>query len=869
MKILRLLLLLTLFVVVAVGVAVFVIFDDTTRGPLPVTSGEITLAPQTVTAAGQTITISGLNAPVEILRDAWGVPHIYASNTHDLFMAQGYTHAQDRWWQMEFSRATGDGRLQELTGANESLMSSDVFIRTIGWRRSAERDVAETYDEETLALMQAFADGVNAYILNRSPDDLALEYRLLGVTGVDIQIHPWTVADTIVWNNVMSWDLSGGMRDRRRAELLDLLGADLVDAYLPAWPFGEKPTILYAEDLPLTEDTLTTQAAQAITFIPQSAQGKLAGNVPPDIAFAFGSGEGIGSNNWVVSGERTTTGMPLLSNDPHLGIRNPSIWYEVGLHCQPVSDECPYDVRGFALTPFPGIVIGYNAQIAWGFTNVAPDVMDLYTITVNPENPLQYQWDGEWRDMTVVEETIRFGDGGDPVTIQVRETHLGPIINDNQISEDGEILGFNNENPLAMHWTGIMPSQTLRAIFAINRARNWEEFRAGAADFAVPSQNLVYADIEGNIGYQMPGLVPIRPASNSGIVPVDGSTSANEWLGYIPFDELPRVLNPARGYIATANQAVVPLEFYDQLAERLGDEFGADANYVINTNWDHGYRGQRITEMLLATDQHDIASFSAILGDNKIISAEEIMPSLMSLSLDDGELAQAREWLADWDYQLHMDSPQAAFYMQFWMKLMDNLFDDQLGDYAEAYGGSGEMRAVYLLLEQPEHAWWDDISTTDVRETRDDILLRSLQEGYDATVAALGSDRATWRWGTLHTATFISDPLGQSGIGILEDMVNRGPVPASGGASIVNATSWGSQDDFTVRAVPSMRMIIDLGNLDNSVNIHTTGQSGHPFSPHFADMIDPWRMIAFKPMPLSRAAVEAGSETRLTLQPGE
>ncbi len=767
---------------------------------------------------------------------------------------------------MEFSRHIGSGSIQELTGKNQAIMGQDVFIRTVGWRRAAERDLA-AYDPESIAVLQAFADGVNAYILNRTTDDLALEYSLLGITGVRIPIAPWTPVDSLVWAKAMAWNLSGNRSaELLRSALYERLGPEMTDQYLPPYPFDDKPTILLAEDLPLTEASLTTARDTAgIVGISTRLAGGLTASSP-----LFASQIGLGSNNWVVSRKLTESGQPLLANDPHLGIQMPSIWYEVGLHCQPVGEACPYNVRGFAFPATPGVVIGHNESIAWGVTNVGPDTQDLYRIKVNPDNPLQYEWNGEWRDMTLIEETIQFGDGEPPVTLQVRETHLGPIINDNQLDDAGSPQGFNNEDPLAFRWTATAErGAILRSIILLNQAKDWESFRSALRYWDTPSQNIIYADVQGNIGYQTPGNIPIRAPGHSGLLPVDGTTDQYEWKGYIPFDELPRIFNPERGYIETANQAVVPLAYYDQLRDKLADEFGEDANYVISQEWAYGYRGQRITELLTTLAPHTPETFRTIHGDNKMISAEELMPYLQAVDMGDAALNDARDWLAGWDYQMHMDSPQAALYASFWARLVANLFNDQLGEDDSAGGGDENMWAVYLLAQQPDNAWWDDVSTTDVTETRDDILRRSFAEGYEATVKALGADRAAWKWGSLHTATFVSNPLGQSGIDLIENLVNRGPVMASGGSDIVNATGWNaSSGDFTVRSLPSMRMIVDLGDFAGSLSMHTTGQSGHPFSPHYNDMIEPWRLIEYHPMLWSRDQIEANAAAKLVLKPG-
>ncbi|UCH51828.1 MAG: penicillin acylase family protein [Chloroflexota bacterium] len=830
----------------------YVWFYNTTRAPLPQHNGELRVA--------------GLKDSVEIFRDELGVPHIYASNTHDLFFAQGYTQAQDRWWQMEFWRHVGSGKIEELVGKNDALLSTDIFIRTLGWRRIAEKDVKEC-DDESLARLQAFTDGVNAYITSRDPDKLALEYSILKLTGIDTKIEPWTPVDTFVFSKMMAWDLGPSNNDEEnRATLYELIGQEMTDQLLtPPWPFDKRPTIVQPEDLPIacsTDDGKANHMAESTDMDILLAESPL-----PSMNLVFEKGRGIGSNNWVVSGNMTKSGMPLLANDPHLGIQMPSIWYEIGLHYRPTSGESPSDIVGYTFAVTPGIIIGHNNFIAWGVTNVNPDVFDLYYIRVNPNNQLQYEWNGEWRDMTVHKETINFGDGADPITIQVRETHLGPIINDTKIDkETGEVSGFNNESPLALRWTALDPSTLIQSVTQLNNATNWTEFRNALSHWDVPSQNFVYADIEGNIGYQTPGHIPIRAKNHSGLVPAPGWTDEFEWKGFIPFDALPRIFNPERGYIATANQAVVPMEYYDWLANELGDGL----NYIISKEWNYGYRGQRIVELLKEMAPHTISSFQAIQGDNKLICAEEIMPYLADLKFDDAKLAEARDWLLEWDYQCNMNSPQAALYAEFWLSLINNLFCDQLNANIEVRGGDRDMWAVFLLMDTPDNAWWDDVRSNSVIETRDDILTRSFRDAYSKTISALGKNHNKWRWGDLHTATFVSNPLGQSGIGLIENLVNRGPFPTSGSTDTVNNTVWyTSSRDFSVKWVPSMRMIVDLDDFSNSITIHTTGQSGHPYSKHYDDMIDLWREIKYQPMLWTREQVENAAVDHLILNPGK
>lgn len=808
--------------------------------------------------AGEII-IQGLKDQVEILRDAWGVAHIYASSSYDLFFAQGYTQAQDRWWQMELWRHSASGRLGELLG--KSQLGQDIATRILGGARLVEEEIANHYDSATLAHLQAFADGVNAYLETHTPPQLAVEYTALQIAGIQIDIKAWTVADSLIWGKYMALNQGGNMDiEMLLSALSQTLTPVMLASYGPPFPYGEKPTILADEDLPLTVAAGMQQDTAGIRGI----ETQIAGGLPPDFDFGLGRGKGIGSNNWVVSGAMTTSGKPMIANDPHLGILMPSIWYEIGLHCRPVSEDCPFDVVGFAFSPTPGVIIGHNQRIGWAMTNVIPDVQDLYVLRINPENPLQYEWNGIWRDMTTREETIRFVDNSPTVTITVRLTHLGPIINDYQIVAD-ELQTFNNKHPLALRWTALEPGTLFEAVMKINQAQNWEEFRNALRLWDAPAQNFVFADIDGNIGYQTPGRLPIRAKGHTGILPVPGWIDNYEWRGYIPFDKLPRIFNPPRGFIVTANQAVVPPAYYQQLAAELGE--GQNYTFSYFTAW--GYRAQRINELIIQLAPHSPLTFKTIQGDNKSISAEELLPYLAQINFDDRLLNDARDWLLTWDYQMHMDSPQAALYAQFWASLVAHLYNDQFAGLHRATGNDNELRATYLLMDDPTNIWWDNINTPDIVETRDDILKIAFAEGYANTLTTLGEDRTAWRWGALHTATFVNLPLGRSGVPLAENLVNRGPVAASGGGEIINATSWNAgSGGFKVNSVPSMRMILDFSNFDNSLSIHTTGQSGNPASPHYDDMIDLWRLIEYRPMLWSREQVNAQKAHQLLLLPG-
>jgi penicillin amidase len=562
---------------------------------------------------------------------------------------------------------------------------------------------------------------------------------------------------------------------------------------------------------------------------------------------AFGSGPGVGSNNWVVSGSRTESGMPLLANDMHLSIQMPSIWYEVGLHCQPKGPDCPFNVTGYSFAGAPGVIVGHNDSIAWGVTNLGPDVQDLFIERINPDNPNQYEYQGEWLDMEIVREEIWIAGEDEPVVVNARITRHGPIINDVAGgTEDDWSLGWQ---PTALSWTALEPGTIFRAVLLIDQASNWEEFRQALNYWSVPSQNFVYADTEGNIGYQMPGRIPIR-ASGDGSIPSPGWSGDYDWIGYIPFDELPRTFNPPEGFIATANNAVI----------------GPDFPHFISRDWAPGYRAQRIVELLEADSSITPADIQAIHGDNLSVHTRELLPHVLSLSTSEPALVAALELLRDWDGYLTRDSAAAVLSEALNIQLVDHIFGDEVGEQLlRKVRGSASIALVDLLAEETS-PWYDDVTTPGV-ETRDEIMLGALQAALDDLTERLGPDMADWRWGDLHTALFDNQSLGQCGMAPIEALFNRGRVEVDGSGSTVNSTGYSMSNPYEVGGVPSQRMIVDLRDLNSSLSIHTTGQSGHPFHPHYDDMIDPWRNIEYHPMLWERDSVEADAEGILVLTP--
>ncbi len=852
MRRLRNLLVVIVVILLVLSGALAVFVTTTTRKMLPQVNG--------------TLSLPGLDGKVIIYRDAQGIPQIYATTAHDLFFAQGVVQAQDRWWQMEFNRHTGLGRLSELIGKNDQVLRSDIFIRTVGWNRAAQADV-DAAPPETLKVLQAYSDGINAYLAGKSGPDLAVEYSILAVKGVNIPIEKWAPVDTLAWGKVMGWSLSGNMdSELERTTLYKKLGPDgksMVDNfYAPPFPFDQRQTILSAEDLPGSLPPIQNNPVPVVapgTDL-SNVQTRLIGDVPFDFGPIYGKDTGVGSNNWVIGGKLTQSGKPLLANDPHIAIQMPAIWYENGLHCIQLTPDCPFDVEGFSFPGAPGIIIGHNQRIAWGVTNVSPlDTQDLYIIKVDPNDDTKYEVDGKTEPMKIITETIKFGDKTPPQDVRVRVTRYGPIITDTPS------FAKQSDSPLALRWAAITDTNDLfGAVLGVDRATDWQHFRQALAKWAVPAQNFVYADVDGNIGYQMPGLVPIRAHDHSGKTPVDGSTSQYDWKGYVPFDYLPDVYNPARGYIATANQAVVPLRYYDMLAAALGDKFGKDSNYNFGQDGDYGYRSERINQLIKANDKHTVETVKGIQGDDYTGVAAELLPAVLKLDYGSDIPKEVLDWMVQWNDQETMDSGQAALFEAFWVQLTKQLWGDQIGYTPD---GSNVAWGTRLLLDQPDNVWWDDVTTPDKKETRDDILRRAFVAAYQDVKGKLGADYKTWKWGSLHTATFVSNPLGASGIDLIESFVNNGPVAVGGGSYTINRSGWSTDQPYDTQSISSMRMIIDLGNFNQSQWIVPTGESGHPTSEHYRDMTDKWRFIQYDPMLWDQETIKQAAAQTLVLQP--
>ncbi len=819
-----------------------------------------TVAPQSFPQIDGQIKVPGLDGTVDVYRDHMGIPHIYASTQHDLFFAQGYVHAQDRFWQMDSWRHIGSGTISEMFGSGQ--VDTDTFLRTLGWRETAQAEW-DGMGPDSKAILLAYTDGVNAYLKDHDGTALSLEYAILKLLSPSYKIQPWTPVNSLTWGKAMAWDLRGNMDEEiARSILLKTLTPQQVDQLYPPYP-QDHPVIVNKIGAGTTASG-TTQTSESFA-LPDQTLAALQHNVSLlDLALGPLADE-MGSNSWAVSGKLTATGEPILANDPHLGIQMPSIWYQMDLHCMPKNSACPLEVSGFSFAGVPGVIIGHNDKIAWGFTNVGPDVMDLYIEKVNPDNPNQYEVNGQWVDFETRKETLNVA-GGEPVDITVRLTRHGPVISDSYgpLKDKGEpndktfvpfkdqaALALPDQYVIALKWTALSPSTPFEAIWGFDKAQNWDDFRNAARNFHVPAQNLLYADVDGNIGYQMPGDVPIR-ANGDGRYPVPGWTDEYEWTGYIPFDELPYTFNPAEGYIATANNQIPPKGY----------------PYLITADWDYGFRANRIVDLIKnAPGKIDIPYIQKMHGDDYDASAAALVPVLLTVPLSDSHLAQVRDLLKNWDFQASMDSAPAALYESFWKNLLADTFDDDLPQKYWPSGGDRWFEVMRTIAQDPNSSWWDDQTTTDKVETRDDMFVRAFGEAVKEVEGKFGTEPGKWKWGGLHTATFQNQTLGESGVPPIESLFNRGPFAASGGGSIVNATAWDATEGYAVTNVPSMRMIVDLGNLNNSLTVHTTGQSGHAYNKHYIDMAQMWANIQYYPMIWDQSAAEADAEGHLQLTP--
>ncbi|MFG2451605.1 penicillin acylase family protein [Streptomyces sp. NPDC048512] len=871
---------------------------STVRASFPQTKGSIKL--------------DGLSGPVNVKRDGNGIPQVYASSDEDLFMAQGFVQAQDRFYEMDVRRHMTSGRLSEMFGKGQ--VKNDEFLRTLGWNRVAQKEYDTKLSASTKKYLQAYAKGVNAYLKGKDGKDISLEYAALGFSN-DYTPQQWTPVDSVAWLKAMAWDLRGNMQDEiDRSLMTSRLGPKQIADLYPEYPYSRNKAIVqegaYDSVTGTYARTGTASGASSTagtgltgnTEAPAGFQSQLSGlyDVLDKVPTAVGvNGNGIGSNSWVVSGSHTITGKPLLANDPHLSASLPSVWYQMGLHCTALSAKCQYDVAGYTFAGMPGVVIGHNQDIAWGMTNSGVDVTDLYLEKITGEG---YEYDGKVRPFSTRKETIKVA-GGASKTIVVRSTEDGmPLLSDrdDELVKVGKKATVDAGAPdrgdgyaIALRWTALDPGNSMDAVFEMDKASDWTEFRKASTSFDVPSQNLVYADTEGNIGYQLPGRIPTRAEGDDGSLPSPGWESKYRWTGYIKQSALPYEYNPKRGYIVTANQAVVDKDKYP---------------YTLTTDWGYGTRSQRINDLIeskingggkISTD--DMRQMQL---DNSSEIAKLIVPKLLKIDVADPDVRQAQKLLEGWDYTQDSDSAAAAYFNATWRNILKLAFGNKLpkelrvkgqclnvdrvdttgpadadqkvrecgerdADQAQPDGGDRWFEVVRKIINDEKNDWWQlpKTRTQKATDTRDELFGRALRDARWELTAKLGKDIDTWSWGRLHRLFLKNQTLGTEGPRFLQYMLNRGPWKLGGGEATVNATGWNAAGGYGVVWVPSMRMVVNLGDLDKSKWINLSGASGHAYSAHYTDQTDLWAKGELLPWAFSGKAVDKRTSDTLVLEP--
>ncbi|MFE2095574.1 penicillin acylase family protein [Streptomyces sp. NPDC059468] len=873
---------------------------STVRASFPQTTGSITL--------------QGLSGPVDVKRDGNGIPQIYASSDEDLFMAQGFVQAQDRFYEMDVRRHMTSGRLSEMFGKGQ--VKNDEFLRTLGWDRIARQEYDTKLSASTKKYLDAYAKGVNAYLQGKDGEDISLEYAALGFTN-DYKPQKWTPVDSVSWLKAMAWDLRGNMQDEiDRALMTSRLGPQQIEDLYPEYPYSRNKPIVqegqYSDVAKAFQQGGATSGSQGATGTTGSSTSATAGSaltsqlaglykVLDSVPTAVGvNGQGIGSNSWVVAGKYTITGKPLLANDPHLSASLPSVWYQMGLHCRTVSSKCQYDVTGYTFAGMPGVIIGHNADIAWGMTNSGVDVTDLYLEKLSGDG---YLYDGKVRPFKSREETIKVA-GGKSKTIVVRQTADGmPLLSDrdDELVQVGRKAAVNTAAPdrgdgygIALRWTALDPGTSMDAVFALDKAAGWNDFRSAAALFDVPSQNLVYASTDNHIGYTLPGRIPTRSSVDDGSIPAPGWDSKYRWTGFIKQDELPYEYDPRRGYIVTANQAVVDKDKYP---------------YTLTTDWGYGARSQRITDLIESkikgTGKISTDDMRQMQLDNSSEIAKLLVPRLLRINLDDKNVREAQKLLEGWDYTQDADSAAAAYFNSVWRNILKLAFGNKLpkelrvkgqclwvdkidntgpvdddtkvrecgqrdADQAQPDGGDRWFEVVRTLMDKPNSDWWKTpagVGDRNKADNRDELFRRAMIDARWELTAKLGKDIDTWSWGRLHRLFLKNQTLGTEGPGFLQYVLNRGPWKLSGGEATVNATGWNAAGGYGVVWVPSMRMVVNLKDLDKSKWINLTGASGHAYSAHYTDQTGKWVKGELLPWSFSDKAVDASTSDTLVLKP--
>ncbi len=766
------------------------------------------------------VRVAGIGAAVEIIRDREGIPHIFAQAPDDAYFGLGYAHAQDRLWQMEMSRRIGAGRVSELVGA--ATLGVDKFMRVLGVYRFAERSYANL-EPESQRILDAYAAGVNAFLETRS-GPLPPEFAVFGLLSTlrgegSVRPDPWRPADSLVWLKMMAWNLGGNwFGEIQRARMASRLPASRLAEFFPTYPddapSGPAEMLAYYRDLPF--ERIAALAPELRT-------------------------EGNGSNNWVVAGKRTATGKPLLANDPHLGLTAPAIWYFAHLNAPGLN------VIGATLPGVPAIVLGRNDNVAWGFTNTGSDVQDLFIERISAGDPGSYDTPDGPRGFEVRTEVIEVS-GEDATEIEVRASRHGPIISDAfadaaEVAPQGHVMAFA--------WTALREDDlTLQAGHKIATAGNWNDFVNALRDFHAPQQNIVYADVYGNIGMYAPGRVPIRSEANQvmGMMPVPGWDATYDWDGFIPHEELPQVFNPPSGVIFTANHKIVEDEY----------------PYFLTFEWESPYRARRIRELLAARPKHSVESFKALQADVVSLMARDFLPLLLAPEPMSEGAARAHEMLASWDGAMTAESPEPLIFAAWLRELTRLIYADELGAMFEEYWA---LRALFTYNVLTTQSHWCETSETEGVETCDGLIAEALERALADLDDRFGASPERWRWGDAHYALSSHRPFGR--IPVLRRLFDI-RLPAPGGEYTINRGGHSIKNDrapFAEVHGPSLRAIYTLDDLERSLFIYSTGQSGNVLAANYGNLAERWRNGEYVPMITGRDAIEQGQSGTLVLVP--
>jgi penicillin G amidase len=782
-----------------------------------------------------TVTVSGLSAPVDIIRDADTVTHVFGKTKLDAYFGLGYAHAQDRLWQMEFQRRVGQGRLSEIFGT--ATVPTDRFLRTLGTGRAA-RSAWESLSPQAKTELNAYVAGVNAFISTHHGSQLPLEFTMLR-----FEPEPWSGPDVMAWVKMMAWDLSKNYStELLRHDAIAVLGYDKAAELFPPYD-ANGLTILSERDLPKVTPKPEQKDLRVLRSSVAESSWSEAFASSVDLPFL---GSALGSNNWVVDGTLTASGKPLLANDPHLDAQIPSLWYLAHL------SGGDFDAIGATLPGAPAIVIGRNRFIAWGETNVMGDVQDLYAERLDASGT-HAEFRGAQEPLRVINETIRVK-GAAPVTVAVRISRHGPLISDAinaNNAESNKIPKPQPLDPLAFRWTALDPEDpTINGVLRVNDAHNWNEFTAALRDFLVPAQNFVYADVDGHIGFYAPGHFPIRASGNGSMVS-EGWTGAAEWTGWVPFEELPHTYDPPEHFVVSANEKAVPY------SNGIGGE------------WSEPYRAQRIIDRLGQKTKLTVDDFAAIQADTFSLHAKALLPILLERvhpidATDERAVAMLRQWNLD----AREDETPPALFQAWYFELLPAVAGDELGpaltpDYQGLDRASYRSRFLLHTLADRNNPWCDDVRTP-ARETCDDAVSAALHAGMARLSKQLGGDMATWKWGAVHKSVFAHSALDT--VPVLGRLLRR-TVPHGGDWSTVDVGPVYAPKPFDQHALPGYRQIVDLSSANNSRFLDAVGQSGHVLSPHYDDALPLWATGRYRKMRMAREEAEQDSIGHLRLVP--